>query len=153
MSVIVEISVPAEDFTLGRSLEGIGSSRYELERMIPTTDAVVPFLWVHDSDVEALEATLEADEDVISVSVLDQLDGRALFRIEWALDINGLVRSIIDRDAAILEAVGTNVGSFSCAFPTARPFRSFAPTVARRVSPSTSDASTIRTTRTLTSLG
>lgn len=108
MSVIIEISVPAEDFALGRSLESIESAQFELERMIPTTDAVVPFFWAHDSDPDVLETTLEADEDVTSVDMIDELDNRALFRVEWVPDIDGFVRSIIEHDAAILEGLGTN---------------------------------------------
>jgi predicted DNA binding protein len=108
MSVIIEISVPAEDFALGRSLESIDSSQFELERMIPTTEAVVPFFWAHDTDPEALETALEADEDVIGVDMIDKLDNRTLFRVEWVPDIDGLVQSIIKHEAAILEAIGTN---------------------------------------------
>ncbi|WP_049898419.1 helix-turn-helix domain-containing protein [Halococcus agarilyticus] len=108
MSVIIEIAVPAAEFALGRSLESIESTQFELERMVPTTDAVVPFFWAHDADPAALETTLEADEDVIGVRMLDELDSRTLFRVEWVPDINGLVRSIIEHDAAILEAIGTN---------------------------------------------
>ena len=108
MSTVIEISVPAADFALGRSLEGIESTQFELERMIPTTDAVVPFFWVHDTDPEALETSLEADEDIIGVQMLDKLDERALFQIEWVPSINGLVQSIIEHDVVILEALGTN---------------------------------------------
>ena len=107
MSVIVEMTVPAEDFALGRSLEGVESTQFELERMVPTTDAVVPFFWAHNTDPDALETNLEADKDVIDVRMLDELDDRALFRVEWVPDINGLVQSIIEHEAVILEAVGT----------------------------------------------
>lgn len=107
MSVTTEISVPAEDFALGRSLDGVESTQFELERMVPTTDAVVPFFWAHDTDPDALKASLETDKDVISVRMLDELDDRALFRVEWVPDIDGLVQSIIDQEAAILEALGT----------------------------------------------
>lgn len=108
MSIIIEIAVPATDFALGRSLKGIDSPQFELERMVPTADAVVPFFWAHDTDSATLANSLEADEDVLSVRVLDELDDRALFRIDWSPDINGLVRSIIEHEAAILEAIGTN---------------------------------------------
>lgn len=108
MSVIIEISVPAKDFALGRSLESIEGAQFELERMIPTTDVVVPFFWAHDTDPTELETALEADEDVICADMVNKLDNRALFRVEWGPDINGLVQSIIEYEAAILEAIGTN---------------------------------------------
>ena len=109
MSVIIEMTVPAEDFVLGRSLEGVESTQFELERMVPTTDAVVPFFWAHNTDPDALETSLEADKDVIDVRMLVELDDRALFRVEWVLDINGLVQSIIGHEAAILPMT---LGSF-----------------------------------------
>lgn len=105
---MVEISVPAADFALGRSLEGIEGTRFELERMIPTAEAVAPFFWAHDTDSAALERSLEADENVTGVTVVDDHEDKALFRIEWVPDSNGLVESIIDCDGAILEALGTN---------------------------------------------
>lgn len=126
MSTVIEISVPAVDFALGRSLEGIESTQFELERMIPTTDAVVPFFWAHDTDPEALETGLETDEDVIDVRMLDKLDDRALFRIEWVPSINGLVQSIIEHEATILEALGTNDRwEFQLRFPEGANISSF----------------------------
>jgi predicted DNA binding protein len=126
MSTVVEISVPAEDFALGRSLEGVESTQFELERMVPTTDAVVPFFWAHDTDPDALEASLEVDEDVIDVRMLDQLNDRALFRVEWVPDIDGLVQSIIEHEAAILEAIGTNDRwEFQLRFPDSAAISSF----------------------------
>lgn len=126
MSVIIEIAVPADDFALGRSLDSIENAQFELERMVPTTDAVVPFFWAHDTDPDALETALEADEDVIGVRMLDELDDRALFRVEWVPDINGLVQSIIEHEAAILEAIGTNDRwEFQLRFPDSTSISAF----------------------------
>lgn len=108
MSVIVDITVPAEDFALGRSLQPTEEgARCELERMVPTTDQIVPYFWVYDTDAEALEATLSADESVLEVKLLDQHDDQALFRIAWPADVNGLVQTLNQHEAVILEAVGT----------------------------------------------
>ncbi len=126
MSVIIEIAVPAEDFALGRSLKSIDNSQFELERMIPTTDAVVPFFWAHDTDPTELETALEADEDVLDVDMVDKLDNKALFRIEWVPDIDGLVQSIIEHEAAILEAIGTNESwEFQLRFPESDDISAF----------------------------
>jgi predicted DNA binding protein len=126
VSVIIEITVPAEDFALGRSLDGVESTQFELERMIPTTEAVVPFFWAHDTDPDALETSLKADEDVVGVRMLDELDDRALFRVEWVPDINGLVQSVIEHEAAILEALGTtDRWEFQLRFPDNSDVSSF----------------------------
>lgn len=107
MNIVIEMSVPAADFQLGRTVEDVDAGGFELERMVPTTESIIPFFWVHETDPDALEAALEADEDVVSIQLLTALDDRALFRVEWTTDINGLVQSIIDHDAVILEAIGT----------------------------------------------
>ena len=60
MSIIVEISVPAEDFALGCSRQGIDSPTYELERSIPSTDSVMPFFWAHDTDPDDLGTSDQA---------------------------------------------------------------------------------------------
>lgn len=109
MSVIVELTVPAADFALGRSLQSTSDrARFELERMVPSTDRIIPYFWVHDADFEALRASLPSEEDIHDVILLDTFDSQALFRIDWPADINGLIQTINDHDATILEAVGTN---------------------------------------------
>lgn len=108
MSVILEITVPATDFALGRALDGVESTQFELERMVPTTDAVVPVFWAHDTDTDVLETRLKADEVAISIRMLDEFPDKALFRVEWDPDIDGLVQSIIEHEAVILNALGTN---------------------------------------------
>ena len=58
--------------------------------------------------------------------MLDQLNDRALFRVEWVPDINGLVQSIIEHEAAILEALGTNDRwEFQLRFPDGADVSSF----------------------------
>lgn len=108
MSVIVEVTVPASDFELGRSLQPVSDdAEFELERMVPTTDRVIPFFWAYDADTAALEKRLPDRENIRDVELLDEFDEQALFRIEWPADINGLVQAINEYGVMILEAVGT----------------------------------------------
>lgn len=108
MSTIVEITVPAADFELGRSLQPTGEgARFELERMVPTSDRIIPYFWAHDADTDSLTASLNDDESILEASLLDEFDGQALFRIVWPADINGLVQTLTNHEATILEAVGT----------------------------------------------
>lgn len=108
MSTIVEITVPAADFELGRSLQPISQgARFELERMIPTGDRIIPYFWAHDADADALISSLNDDENILEASLLDEFNNQALFRITWPADVNGLVQTLNDHAATILEAVGT----------------------------------------------
>ena len=127
MSVIMDVTIPAEDFKLGRSLQPTGAgARCELERMIPTTDQIVPYFWVHDTDAKALETTLSADEDILEVTLLDEYDDQALFRIAWPTDVNGLVRTLNNHEAVILEAIGTSQRwNFQLRFPDSADISAF----------------------------
>ncbi|WP_049998708.1 helix-turn-helix domain-containing protein [Halococcus sediminicola] len=127
MSAIVDVTVPATDFELGRSLQSTNDgARFELERMVPTTDRIIPFFWVHDTDFEALDAHLADDENILSVALLDDFDGQALFRIEWPADINGFVKATRDHEAAILDAVGTaDRWEFQLRFPDSADISAF----------------------------
>jgi predicted DNA binding protein len=104
---MIECTVPAEDFALGRAFQDTQGERFELERLVPTSRAIVPFFWIRDGDFEAIETSLQADEEINGVRLLDKLDERALFRIEWGTGIDGLVGSLLDLDVAILQAEGT----------------------------------------------
>ncbi|PSP74722.1 hypothetical protein BRC86_04970 [Halobacteriales archaeon QS_3_64_16] len=72
MSVIVECSVPAVEFVLGRILQEVDFRRAELERVVAIgsggeTDRIAPFFWVIDADAAALEAALGDADDLESV--------------------------------------------------------------------------------------
>jgi predicted DNA binding protein len=126
VSVIVEFTVPAEDFALGQAFRETGGTRFELERLIPTSGAIIPFFWIHDGDYEAIAGSLANDADVGDVRVVDELDDRALFRIGWEAGIDGLIRSLLDLDVAILEAEGTTERwAFEFRFPSSESLSEF----------------------------
>lgn len=109
MSVIVEITIPTADFPLGRALAPAGEdARFELGRMIPTSDRIVPFLFVENADIHALEARLADDDTIGTVALVDDFDGQALFRLEWPTGTDGFIHAVNAHEAAILEGIGTN---------------------------------------------
>jgi hypothetical protein len=107
MSTIVEFTVGSTDFALGKAFEGASFERVELDRAVPTTDAIIPFFWVYESDPEAVCEHLIASEQVIDARVLDELDGAALIRIDWKSALNGFLDAIIGQEARLLTANGT----------------------------------------------
>ena len=102
MSVIAELSVPIEDFPLGRALASTPDMKVELERIVPTGDAVLPFFWVWGDDVAAFVEDLRSDDDVAEVAVLDRLEDGALVRATWT-DSPGLIEGILRSEATLLE--------------------------------------------------
>lgn len=126
MIVIVDISVPARAFPLGRVLEAYPDVEIELERLVPLSEAIIPLFWVSADKANAVEETLRDDPLTEQVRQLTRTDSRVLYEIKWSPDINGLVQALFETDAQILEAEGTaNVWDFRLQFRTRNALATF----------------------------
>mgnify|MGYP006274258677 FL=1 len=106
MSVLVEFSIDSEDFLLGRVLRGPDETTFELERIVPTGGAVMPFVWATGEEFAAFEANVKESEAVSELYALDKVGDRALYRIRWREPHVGLVEVLGETGATILEARG-----------------------------------------------
>lgn len=104
MSVYVDFTVDDEQFTLGGVVAGLSPRRIELERIVPTGNTVMPFLWVRGADFEAFETAVASHPAVSDIAALDRLDDSVLYRITWDGEGENLIRCIVDADGAVLEA-------------------------------------------------
>lgn len=104
MSVIAELSVPVEDLPLGRALAATPEMEVELERIVPTGDATLPFFWAWGDDVDAFVAALADDGGIESVTVLDRVSDGALLRATWTAE-PGLIEAVVESEATLLEVV------------------------------------------------
>lgn len=107
MSVIVELSVPGEDFGLGQVLEVVSGMTLELESMVPMGETAIPFFWVHNSHREVFRANLADQELITDVSEIDTLDNKTLYALEWNGETDKLFQGIQQRGAQVLSATGT----------------------------------------------
>ncbi|WP_128476326.1 helix-turn-helix domain-containing protein [Halorussus pelagicus] len=101
MSVISELSVPVEDFPLGRALATTPDMQVELERIVPTDTGALPFFWAWGDDVDAFVAELKREADIEAVCVLDRVEDGALIRATWA-STPDLVEGILQSEATLL---------------------------------------------------
>lgn len=106
MSVIATFEVSAEDFMLGEALATSPRIRVRVERAVPISERVIPYLWVADDSVEAIETALRAEGDIESFEIVDRLNGDALVRVAWRESIDGLLDAVVDSEGTILDAVG-----------------------------------------------
>lgn len=126
MIVISDISIPADAFPLGRVLEEYPNVEIELERIVPLREAIIPLFWVDDGNADGIEATLQDDPLTESVTQLTKTDSRILYEIQWSPDVDGLVQSLIETNARILEAEGTaDVWDFRLQFRTRADLSAF----------------------------
>lgn len=109
MSTIAELTVPAEDVALRRTLAEVPGVEVEVERVVAyDPDQVMPYVWfsTDDGDFEELDEALEADPTVDDVELLTDLGDERLYRMEWVDDVAVFVHVLTEEQATILDAAG-----------------------------------------------
>lgn len=126
MSVIVGVSIPAEDFILGKALQKTAGITVEVEKMIPTGGSAIPYFWVIGDNKEEFDAVLESEPELSTFEVIDTLDDRQLYRAEWDSSADTFVQTMIESDVVLQEA-GGNADSweFQLRFPDAHQLSEF----------------------------
>ncbi|MFP9060950.1 helix-turn-helix domain-containing protein [Natrialbaceae archaeon A-chndr2] len=117
MSVILEFTIGGKKFILGQVLSGPEIMHLELERIVPTGDMIMPFVWVTGENHDAFEETVQAHPAVKELIALDVVGDSALYRIEWHDEPTDLIEGIAAADAVILEARGNRQWQFRLRFP------------------------------------
>ncbi|APW98584.1 bacterio-opsin activator [Halobiforma lacisalsi AJ5] len=107
MSVIATVAIPASEFPLGSLLDPAPEATVTVETTVPTSDGVVPYLWVPDEAAAEILAALEASADVDDATPIDEVDDSVLVKIEWDQRVNGVLAAIRESDAIVTSAVGT----------------------------------------------
>lgn len=107
MATNAEFVVPAEDFPLGHLFETLPDVTIEIERVVPTNRALLPYFWVRNVPVDRVRETLEAQGALQSFAVVDDLGEQGLFRADWDSDVEGVLTGIVDAELTLLSATGT----------------------------------------------
>ena len=105
MATVAEFRLPAEVFVLGRLFERYPDAVVEIERVVPTGDTVLPYVWLDGVDGDDAAAALEDAPGLQSVEVIDTVNGSSLLRCRYASEDGG-VRAIAAADVTLLSAVG-----------------------------------------------
>lgn len=106
MTVIAEITVPAETFMLGTLLADRSEIELELERIVPLQEGIMPLVWISGVDPAGIETRLREHPQTETVKRLTTADRRALFEIRWSSAVDDLVQALVDTHAHILAATG-----------------------------------------------
>jgi hypothetical protein len=106
MSVYAEFTIAADEFTLGQVLSRDSNTHVEMERIVPSSGQVMPYVWVHGGDLDEFKGAIRASDELKELTRLDTLDGSALYRIEWEEREEGLITGMANAEATILSASG-----------------------------------------------
>ena len=107
MATLVEFSVSADDFPFGTLFASVPGVTVELERIVPTTESLFPYVWIRGGDRAAIESALESATAVESFALIDDLGRRGLlYRATWSPTVDGIIETIVASDVTLLSATG-----------------------------------------------
>lgn len=114
MTSIAEFTLPATDFPLGRIFEDNPAVTLELDRVVPSSDTVMPYFWVHvpdsDRDLDGILKIFDDLPELRSAVLMEDLGDKGLFRAEWKPEHLGIMSAIPSTGVTVVSATGSNEG-------------------------------------------
>lgn len=119
MSVIVELSVPAEEFELGRILRVESPVLVVLETMVPLGGRPTPFVRVENGVRDRFEQTVREHPLVNRIRLVDTHADETLYALNWDPSDDSLFKTILNMGATLLGATGdADIWEFELRFPS-----------------------------------
>lgn len=106
MTVVMDVGLDAEEFTLGTVLGAAHDRRIHLAQLVPVEDQFVPYFWVDNDDLDAFEEAVRGRDEVDRLTRFDERAERVLYNIHWNDVEDDLLRILRDADVLVKEGVG-----------------------------------------------
>jgi predicted DNA binding protein len=106
--VVFEVAVPGDAFGLATALEEFPEIIVEFERIVPTGEGPLLYLWVSGEDTPAFREAVRSDPQVGRFERLSAFDEGALYALRWTDAVDGLLQwvTMSPDDVALLHAEG-----------------------------------------------
>jgi hypothetical protein len=110
VSSLVRFVIDAEQFQLGWVFAPVSGVRVEVVTLVPADTGFAPYLRVSGDDETLAEVTdrLTVDDRVSDFVRLSERGRQRLYRVEWAMDLDGLFGCVSTHDVAVYRVVGTD---------------------------------------------
>ncbi|NUC72613.1 helix-turn-helix domain-containing protein [Haloterrigena sp. SYSU A558-1] len=108
MAIEASFTIDQPEFPLNIVFEEVPDATIELDRVVPTNDAAIPYFWIYADDVGDLTTNLKEDEGVDDSTVIDELEEQMFVRVDWNLDHESVLTAIINTDVTLLSGLGDN---------------------------------------------
>jgi predicted DNA binding protein len=112
MTSIAEFTLAPGEFPLGAVFEVQPDVTLSLDRVVPSGDTVMPYFWVEDVP-DGLGTVLQCFEglpELRSITLIEDLGDRGLFRAEWKPEYMGIMAAIEDAGVTVVSATGSHDG-------------------------------------------
>lgn len=82
MAIEASFTIQQADFPLSAVFEQLTDAKIELDRVVPTGEAVIPYFWISADDTDKLTTDLSADIGIDQVKVIDRVEKQMFARID-----------------------------------------------------------------------
>jgi predicted DNA binding protein len=108
MAVKASFTTDQADFPLSAVFEQLSDVTIELDRVVPTSDGVIPYFWISADDTAKLTTDLSADIGIDQVKIIDQVEKQMLVRVDWNLNHESILTAIVNTDVSLLSGIGNS---------------------------------------------
>lgn len=108
MAIEASFTIKRADFPLSAIFENLPDATIELDRVVPTNQAVIPYFWIYADDTVNLTTDLSQDIGVDQITIIDEVEGQIFMRIDWNLDHESVLTAIVNTDVTLLSGTGNN---------------------------------------------
>jgi predicted DNA binding protein len=106
MGLEASFTVEDSEFPLTAVFNQLSSVTIELDRVVPTTTAAIPYFWIYSDDTTKLTTDLADDVGVNQVTIIDRVEEAMFVRVDWNLDHESVLTAIINTDITLLSGKG-----------------------------------------------
>ena len=110
MAIEASFTIDRADFPLDAVFDQLPDARIELDRVVPTNDAVIPYFWIYADDTTDLTADLSEEGGIDAIKVIDEVEKQMFVRIDWNLDHESVLTALVDTDVTLLSGRGDAEG-------------------------------------------
>ena len=107
VSIIVELTIPAEQFALYETLSTVPEMVIEVEHVAAhAPDRIMPYFLIAGTDYEAFEQAAKTDPSIKELTRIDEFEGGALYRATWVQNVEHIVYTYTESGATVLDITG-----------------------------------------------
>lgn len=106
MAIEASFTIDQSEFPLSGIFEELPDATVELDRVVPTADAVIPYFWIHAEGIDGLGTELADDAGVRDVAIIDEVEDQIFLRIDWDLSHESILTAMVNTPVTLISGIG-----------------------------------------------
>ncbi|PCR90389.1 helix-turn-helix domain-containing protein [Natrinema ejinorense] len=106
MAIEASFTATSGDFPLSEIFSKFPAGKVELDRVVPTTKAIIPYFWLQDVQESDINLDRVEHPGINALRVVDTVDDEFFVRIDWDMDYESILTAILETDVSLISAIG-----------------------------------------------